>query len=278
MENIFVFGYQNEASGKTTISISIVRALAKSGFHTGVFKPVSAHNFWYQYDHTLRNRDAGALFCEDIYKLARAAESSENYQLMNPVDRLISQPDVEKYLPPSPIERIIAERITSFCNGIKDLYLLNNGARDNLLFDSEIVNGIVKGKEVKECTTFREWNEIEQKKLPDAIRTCYGEMCARNEIVVIESYNNEISVLLPEIKHAIMASPGKAYIYDGKDFTDSFEANAETKGRALGEDIYREAKPLYTVKLPPLKKEQLENYDFLASEIGKPILETLGVL
>jgi dethiobiotin synthetase len=38
MDNIFVFGYQNEASGKTTISVSFARALANEGMKTGVFK------------------------------------------------------------------------------------------------------------------------------------------------------------------------------------------------------------------------------------------------
>jgi len=36
MQNIFVFGYQNEASGKTTISIAIARSLANAGLKVGV--------------------------------------------------------------------------------------------------------------------------------------------------------------------------------------------------------------------------------------------------
>ncbi len=142
MENIFVFGYQNEASGKTTISVSMARALANEGTKMGVFKPVSAHNFWYQYDHTLRNSEAKTLFCEDIYKLAKAAKLSLSYQILNPVDRLISQPDIERYAAPSPIERILLERITSYEGGIKDLYLINVRAKDGLLFQNEVLETI----------------------------------------------------------------------------------------------------------------------------------------
>jgi len=278
VENIFVFGYQNEASGKTTISVAMARALVNEGLKAGVFKPVSAHNFWYQYDHAMRNSEAGTLFCEDIYKLASAAKCSEPYQLMNPVDRLVSQPDIEKYIPPSPIDRIIVERITRYEDGIEDLYLWNINAKDTLLFQSDLVDGITKGKEMKKCGSFREWDEAEREMLPEAIRTCYEKLRADNEIVVAESYNNEIPVLLPEIGHAVMVAPGKIFIYGGKDFAECFEANARAKGRAVGEDIYREIKPAYTMEVAPLKRESLEDYDFLAREMGKPILETMGVL
>ncbi|MDY6985677.1 MAG: hypothetical protein SVE93_04650 [Candidatus Thermoplasmatota archaeon] len=278
MNNIFAFGYQNEASGKTTISIAIARALANSNLAAGVFKPVSAHNFWYQYDHTLRNSEAGTLFSEDIFKLANAAKSSEPYQLLNPVDRLISQPDIEKYVPPSPIDRVIAERITTYENGLKDFYLINDNAKNSLIFQSDVVHKIIGDKEVKVCGSFKEWDEIERKKLSEAIKTCYEKLCMSNEIVLVESYNNEIPVLLPGIKHALMVAPGKVFIYEGKEFSECFEANARAKGRTLGEEIFREIKPVHIMELSPLKREQLEDYDFLAREIGKPILETMDVL
>jgi predicted P-loop ATPase/GTPase len=278
MENIFVFGYQNEASGKTTISVSMARALANEGTKMGVFKPVSAHNFWYQYDHTLRNSEAKTLFCEDIYKLAKAAKLSLPYQILNPVDRLISQPDIERYAAPSPIERILLERITSYEGGIKDLYLINERAKDGLLFQNEVLETICEGKETKRCQNFEEWDAIERNALSSAIGTCYNHLCTENEIVLVESYNDEIPFLLPDIAHAIMVAPGKIFIYSGIDFKECFETNAKIKGRTRGADIFREIKSQYIIELSPLKREQLEDYDFLAREIGKPILEAMDVL
>jgi predicted P-loop ATPase/GTPase len=278
MDNIFVFGYQNEASGKTTISVSIARALANEGMKTGVFKPVSAHNFWYQYDHTLRNSDAKTLFCEDVYKLAKAAKTSAPPQLLNPVDRLISQPNIEKYAAPSPIDRILLERITSYENGIKDTYLMNESTRETLLHQREMLETICEGKETKKCQNFGEWDAVERNLLSNAISTCYSHLCNENEIVLAESYNNEIPFLLPDVKHTILTAPGRMFIYDVEDFRECFKVNASTKGRTTGEDVFRQIKAEYIIELSPLRRAQLEDYDFLAREIGKPLLETIGIL
>ena len=275
MQNIFVFGYQNEASGKTTISVAIARSLTNAGLKVGVFKPVSAHNFWYQYDETLRCLVNKTIFSEDICKLAKAAEIDLKKEILNPVDRLISPPNIEVYEPPSPISRIIMERITTPEN---DMFLVNANARKNLIFQNEIINNILNGKETKICKKFEEWNEIEKNRVPEAIAGCYSYLRQNKEINVIESFNDQIPILLPDLTRILMVAPGGLYIYDPKDFASCFECNVEVKGRLLGADVFEQLKPIYVMKVSPLRKDQLEDYDLLANEIGIPILQTLDVL
>ena len=275
MQNIFVFGYQNEASGKTTISIAIARSLVNAGLKVGVLKPVSAHNFWYQYDETLRCLESGTIFSEDIYRLAMAAKVELRKEILNPVDRLISQPDIEVYEPPSPISRIIMERITT---PEKDMFLVNANARKNLILQDEIINDILKDKEIRVCKRFKEWDDFEKKNIPEAIESCYSYLCQNKEINVIESFNDQIPVLLPDLTKIIMVVPGSLYIYDPKDLARCFKFNVEAKGRLLGRDVFEQLKPVYVMKVSPLRKDQLEDYDLLANDLGTPILQTLDVL
>jgi len=172
-------------------------------------------------------------------------------------------------------KKVGAKRIVVYPYAHLSSSLLDPASAVNL---TKMISEAVGEKGYEVCSGFKEWDEVEREKLPEAIKTCYEKLCVSNEIVLVESYNNEIPILLPEIKHALMVAPGKVFIYEGKEFSECFEANARAKGRTLGEEIYREIKPAHIMELSPLKREQLEDYDFLAREIGRPILETMDVL
>ena len=278
MDNILVFGYQSEASGKTTISAAIARALHNSGVDTGVLKPVSAHNFWYQYDHTLRNYEMRELFSEDAYGLSLAAGIREPMGILNPVDRLISQPKIEKSMDASPISRVVAERLTLCDDGVRNVYLVNPEAHEKLLVQRDIIEKILDGKEVRVCRSADEWGRAEAALFAKAVESCYAYLRKKNDVNVVESFNDELPFLLPQITHVLMVSPGRIHFYDPDDFERCFRLNAGLRGRLRGRDFYKQIQSTHIMELAPLKKSELGDYDFLAENIGIPVLETLEIM
>jgi predicted P-loop ATPase/GTPase len=95
---VFVFGLFSHSPGKTVASSALARGLLNDGFNVGVFKPRSGHSMWHQYEAFLKCRAEGRLFCEDIMKLKEASRCPLPYEVLNPIDALMSPLKVEKFL------------------------------------------------------------------------------------------------------------------------------------------------------------------------------------
>ena len=66
---ILVSGFMPQNSGKTTLAKALAYTLRTAGYDIGVFKPVSGHNWYSQYDASIKNFMDRKLYCEDIMSL-----------------------------------------------------------------------------------------------------------------------------------------------------------------------------------------------------------------
>jgi predicted P-loop ATPase/GTPase len=284
-ENILIFGYDQKNSGKTTLAISLAKALVNEGFEVGVFKPISAHNYWYDYTHLLEclaqaDISQADIFSKDIWRIASAANCSLPVQILNPVDRLTSHPFPGVHEEYNMLFQSLAERITS-CEpdgSFRSVYLLNEKAENKLIYQPEVLDRLLSGKDVIRCKKYQEWQGKEREFLPDAISSCYNLLQLNRKINIIESFNDEIPFILPDISYAIMVAPARIFVYSKHDFEKVAKFTLEMKRSVEGRDIYEEASTMFEVEVAPLNQQQLDSPDFLSDQIGKPILKTLQLI
>jgi len=287
MCSVFVFGLLPESPGKTVISSALARGMMNRGIRTCVFKPRSGHNFWYQYDVSLRCRKEGRLFCEDIIKLRKASRCLLPIEVLNPVDALMSPLNIKGFLERNAINQLylfepdvflhlIAERYTICKDRIEHLLCINVRSLRSRFVMTDI--GYVRKLEkhadkVMYLNSLDEWNGIFKDYGSKAIRSCYRKVSEKAGYVIVEGFNDAVC---PEksLRYDLVigVAPGVTVFYDAENFHTILET-LETLGkdsRSLrAEDVVKYLKKKKVLSIPALPSSYLKNYDKLSEKLDR---------
>lgn len=281
---LLICGLLENDSGKTTLGIGITRNLIEIGYEIGVFKPLSFHNWYYQYDASLENYKRGLLFSEDILKLMKAAKLDLPPELLNPVDGITFPP-----IPSFFIERrILARYYSIFENTLSmtglirfsirgtahlNIYALNESLidKDYFLYDKNFIKRLLGNAHV--CLRL---NGVEQLYnvlryyAPIAIKSCYQYLKRLFRNIIIESLNDAATPSSDtlDVDLVLITAPGAVIAYDGNKYRKaiylyaSFHKTLEIRTS----DIITLLTPIKVFKIKPLTKAELEDYDRLAKK------------
>ena len=285
MYSIFVFGFLPESSGKTVISSALAKGMVNRGVKTCVFKPRSGHNAWYQYDVFLRCKSEGRLFCEDIIKLREACKCSLPFEVLNPVDALLSPLDAKTFLKRKMINQfylfesdiflhLIAERYTICEEYARNILLINIKALKSpfVMKDMEYARKLKENAdEVLFLKDSNEWNSIFQKYGPKAIRSCYRKISEKADCVVVEGFND--AVCPDKSLHydiVIGVAPGVAVFCDAENFhmvIETLEKLGKDPRSLRAEDIVKYLKIIKILRVPPIRSSYLKDYEILSGKL-----------
>ncbi|RLE70333.1 MAG: ATPase, partial [Thermoprotei archaeon] len=90
---LLVVGYAEYDSGKTSLTLQLIRKLRAGGRRVIAAKPVAGHSAWYQYETVVHSAELGLLVGEDAYRIAVELGMLSRVAVLNPVDLLISPLD-----------------------------------------------------------------------------------------------------------------------------------------------------------------------------------------
>ena len=288
MQAIFIFGLFQDSSGKTVLASGLARGLLNRGVKVGVLKPRSGHNMWHQYGVFLKCKAECSLFCEDIIKLKEASKCSLPYEVLNPVDALLSPFNAEAFLgrgltvqmylfEQDAFSHLIVERHTLLRNEeLENVLLVNerNVSADTVLLDNNYI-GELKGKacQIIPVHSMEEWASISTQLGSKAIRSCYTLVKQECPNLIIESFNDSVcpeQEIINDVGVVIGAAPGTAIFFNPEEFKRILEAMMKL-GRSpttlRSEHIIKFVRKYKTFKIPPLPPEELTDYDKLSRRL-----------
>ncbi|RLF25285.1 MAG: hypothetical protein DRM97_02350 [Thermoprotei archaeon] len=256
-------------SGKTSVTAALVREARAQGVDAIAVKPLGAHSAWYQHDTLERSIEMKMLIGEDAYRLWIASDKAEPIELLSPLDMMIAPPELQDI-----------RRLDSY------LFILNNTFKQvvmvrttklkghDITVNHYLVEDIVelapltlRQEVIKLARMVRAKRLISNKVFDLVMRSIEASdqvleyLAARHELVIIESFNNAThpspSSLLAE--KVVLVAPGRAYIFDGREYARVVEDIAKTKGLTITTcDVIRYVKPLGSVELHPRSEEELD--------------------
>ncbi|MFQ5819373.1 MAG: hypothetical protein ACE5I5_05255 [Candidatus Heimdallarchaeota archaeon] len=245
-KKVLVVGLLKVDSGKTTFSRCLITTLKERGLGIVPFKPLSGHNFYYQWAMTLKNVRKKRLFCHDIDKLAAAAQIQLPIELLNPVDRLLVPLDFEKYLRfprrffnhAEKIDALLLQRISFVRNcrslQLENVYLSNKSATSRVLWDPQGIKEILKGADkVLEMEGLHQLVIYHTQHFEEATTAALKALEDQAKWILIESLN-DIACPAPCAASAdivVAIVPGLALCYSPKDFFRTLNLQRQLKGK-----------------------------------------------
>jgi predicted P-loop ATPase/GTPase len=297
LPSIFIFGFLPHSSGKTVVACALARGLADQGYSVGGFKPRSGYSFWYQYEAVYKGLESGQLFCEDIVKLRAASRCQLPFEVLNPVNALMSPINVESFLERRQMDQLYLIQRDMFAHLVGERYtVLRNGKQETTLCLNEenIHSGLTlcdmkflrrlksSVNRIIPVKSLYEWNDVFQTWGPLAVQSCYREIVDKSEYVIVEAFNDAVCPdTTLRYNLVIGVAPGLATFYNAEKFHQRLHT-LEKLGKNLitlkSEDIVKYLKKEKIVKIPPLTKQVLDDYESLSQKLEEIVNTTIDEL
>lgn len=288
MQSTFIFELFQDSSGKTVLASGLARGLLSRGVNVGVFKPRSGHNMWHQYGAFLKCKASGSLFCEDIIKLREASKCSLPYEVLNPVDALLSPFNAEAFLErgltgqmylfeQDAFSHLIVERHTLYRDEeFANVLLVNerNISTDIVMLNNDYIRELKrKACQIIPVHSMDEWASTSTQLGSKAICSCYTPVKQECTNLIIESFNDSVCPeleIIRDVEVVIGAAPGTAIFYNSDEFKRILEAMVKL-GRnpttLRSEHVIKFVRKYKTFKIPPLPTEDLTDYDKISRKL-----------
>ncbi len=290
----FVFGTLPDNSGKTCLSRSLIIDFINDGRRVSAFKPLSGHNFWWQYDNYLRCLGSGSLFSEDAYRLWVTCGKRFPLEVINPADLLLSVPDMSKayFHGVKPSDLLGCSIYNWFIAG--RFTLLEKRKMRNVFYFREDT-GMIETKDLVEVLkeraeeyylvrSFRDFLLLHKRFYLRAAESCFKHVLKNSDVVVVEGFNDSVYPF-SSVKNAsavLGVSPGFILVFEPETF---FREVKKLKHPFLAtfNDIVNHVSPVKVVRLPALRSDEISNNEVLykkyrgpVKEISKMILKTIN--
>lgn len=293
MKSVFIFGFLPDSPGKTVVSTALCRGLLNRGFSVAPFKPRSGHNLWYQYDAFTECKREARLFCEDIMKLKRASRCRLPYEVLNPVDALMTPLDAGVFLRENYIRgmyireseifsHLLVERYTSWIEGkMKSVICVNETSLSHgALGDREYIEALTeKADRVVTIRDVSEWASVFERFGPRSISTCRDKIAEDYELMVVEGFNDAVCPA-PGLRYEVVVGvgPGIAALYDPSDFDRAIKVRSTIGSNPMelrSNNIVELIKPEKILTVPALNSKDLVAFDRLSQKLDELVLAIL---
>jgi predicted P-loop ATPase/GTPase len=181
---------------------------------------------------------------------------------------------------------LVGERYTILRNGKQELTLCLNeqNIRSGLiLFDINFLQCLKASvNKVIPVKSMSEWNEVFQTLSPLAMQSCYHEIVNKSEYVIVEAFNDAVC---PDTSLrynlVIGVAPGLAIFYNAEKFHQrlyTLEKLGKDPITLKSRDIVKYLKKERIVKIPPLTKQVLDDYERLSQKLEEIVNITIDEL
>ncbi|MFQ6124489.1 MAG: hypothetical protein ACE5R6_07800 [Candidatus Heimdallarchaeota archaeon] len=266
-KKVLIVGLLKADSGKTTFSRGLICALKERNINIIPFKPVSGHNFYFQFDTLQENVRNQCLFSHDIDTLIASAQTQLPVELLNPVDRLLVPLDFEKYIQfprqyfthIEKVDTLLLQRMSFLRDRnrlqLDNVYLINKPATDKVLWTPQLIEEILKGADqVIEMEDLYQLVTYHAKYFEEITTTAFNAVGERAELILIESLNDVACPARCATSADIIIAvvPGWALFYSPKDFFRTLNLQQQLKGEQrpiLMEDLCPVIDPVWKIRL-----------------------------
>lgn len=230
-KRVLLVGMNTFDSGKTTFSVMAAKNAIEQGIYVEYFKPLSAHNYWYTYSHTLSCLKREMLFSYDVAKVREAIDSRVHEYISNPIHRLYVPSVSEKPLTGvsntlglggwdsiATMQRMsipTEERVLSKTLVAKKL--IDSG---RLVLTPDESDALVKGTQKVEISSLEELQTIERAHFEEYVSAAFSATEKPAELVFIESFNDTAWPWenLVDVDVVWVVGPGQIFQYDPEKF------------------------------------------------------------
>jgi len=231
MARILIVGANSFDSGKTRLAVGLGRSLKESGQSVEYFKPVSGHNFWYNYEHTRGCLEIGKLVSKDAFHVKKELDLRNDLYLMNPIHSLFVPARIER-----PLQNLHSSFglagsnsilvMQRFSRPVNDEYDTTMLIADSLVEEERVIIGLEEiGKlshnsSIFSAHNFETFQEFEHQHFEDYVSASFAESEKSVENIIIESFNDSAWPWenLLEVDHVLVVSPGHIFSYDPERF------------------------------------------------------------
>ncbi|MBD3171324.1 hypothetical protein GF326_02515 [Candidatus Bathyarchaeota archaeon] len=289
MDSVFVFGLFADSPGKTTFSIGLLHEMREWGISVAPLKGRASHSFWHHYNAFERCLGEGRLYSRDVVKLRDAADCDEVFEVLNPIDALVSPLDPKLYLEEGRMRNLYLDRGNLFNNFVLERYTHVKGGevvnrflvrRDSRqLIDEGIIDTVLEGAdEVIEVDSLSEWSEVYNRSSAVSIVNCVSYLGNMYDFLVAESFT-DIIYPAPDYEHVavIGVAPGSAVHYDPVRLKRAVELQSGG-GQARAMDVVHFLEPEKVHELPALNDEERMNPTKVAQAYSEAIEWVLNKL
>lgn len=228
---ILLTGMNSFDSGKTQLALKLAKAYSDSGLSVEYFKPLSGHNYWYNYEHSKVCMERGVLTSKDAIIVRKVIEPKSPIEIANPIHNLFVPMRLEKPLQTLPnsfglsgsssiltmerFSRPIGNKIYSTV-----LVAMNLLEEDRLLIGYDDVGKLTKETSIIEINNLQELQEFENLNYEQYVSESFEYIENLADVVIIEGFNDAAWPWdeLESSDIVLVVGPGHVFSYDPERF------------------------------------------------------------
>ncbi|MFW9958824.1 MAG: hypothetical protein ACFFCT_12200 [Candidatus Odinarchaeota archaeon] len=231
MSRVLIVGANSFDSGKTHLALQLGKALLDADCSVDYFKPISGHNYWYNYNHTKKCLESGQLVSKDATLIREKLDLKSNLLLMNPIHSLFVPARIEK-----PLQQItnslglsgsssvlVMQRFSRPVDGNVDTTMLIADQLvedDRLIIGHEEIGKLSHDTSIVDANRLETFQEFERIHYEECVSKSFSEVEKVKDMVIIESFNDSTWPWdgLDSVDHVLVVSPGHVFIYNPEKF------------------------------------------------------------
>ena len=230
-KRVLLVGMHSFDSGKTELAKRLVAAFSESAQTVEYFKPLSGHNYWYQYEHTKTCFEIGKLVSKDALDVRTAFSPKSPIELANPVHSLFVPLRIGRPLETLPntlglsgSSAILAmERFSRpSALGVDTTVLVSQRLveEERLMIGFDGVGKLTKGAAILEIQNLEEVQEFEKANFEIHVTESFEAIEGFSDVVIIEGFNDAAWPWdnLDSVDVVLVVGPGHVFSYDPERF------------------------------------------------------------
>lgn len=231
MPRVLIVGANSFDSGKTHVAMSLGITLKNSGYSVEYFKPISGHNYWYNYEHTRYCLETRQLVSKDATIMKKHLDLKTPSTLMNPIHSLFVPARIER--PLQNVNGLLGLGGTSAVlvmqrfsrpkgSEIDSTVLVANPPIENesVIITLEEVGKLTLGVSVLSAEKFEAFQEYEELHYENYVSESFAQLERSSDTIIIEAFNDSTWPWdgLENVDNVLVVSPGHVFGYDPERF------------------------------------------------------------
>jgi predicted P-loop ATPase/GTPase len=231
VSRILIVGANSFDSGKTHLALRLGKAFIDAHLSIDYFKPISGHNYWYNFEHTRKCLENEQLVSRDATRIKEKLGLKSSLLLMNPVHSLFVPARIEKPLQQltnslglSGSSSVLAmQRFSHPVDGNVDTTMLIADElieEDKLIIGLEEVGRLSHNAGILDANRLETFQEYERLHYEECVSRSFSQIEKAKDLVIIESFNDSTWPWdgLESVDHVLVVSPGHVFSYDPEKF------------------------------------------------------------
>jgi predicted P-loop ATPase/GTPase len=231
LSRVLIVGANSFDSGKTHLATQLGKTFIDASQSVEYFKPLSGHNYWYNYEHTRRCLEERQLVSKDATRIRDQLGLKSSLMLMNPIHSLFVPARIER-----PLQQItnslglsgstsvlVMQRFSHPKNNIIDTTML---IADELVEEEKVIIGLddigrlSHNTSILDVNSLEAFQEFEHIHYEEYVSKSFSKIETAKDMVIIESFNDSAWPWdgLDSVDHVLVVRPGHVFSYNPERF------------------------------------------------------------